>query len=389
MNRKMPYDRVLVLTVLGLLLIGLIMVSSASSVVSLQEYKSASAIFHRQLVSIGVGLVLMFLIMRFDYHWLEHRYLVWTGAAVTVLVLVWALLGPEVNGVKRWISVGPTRFQPSEGAKFAVILLASYYLTRHGGQIRTFNRQLLICISVIGLITGLIVLEPDFGTATSIAVACGLLFFLAGLQYRFLAVGLAALIPAMFAMIYFSPYRWTRLIAFWDPEAHPYTSGYQILQSLVAVGSGGLTGKGLAQGTQKLFFLPEPHTDFIYAVIAEEAGLAGCLAVLLLFLVLFWRGIRIGLRADTLFGTFLGLGITTLITFQALFNMSVVLSLCPTKGIPLPFISVGGSSAIVMLSAIGILLNISKYTRGQVGVDTRPVPVAEVRPFPGLVSARR
>jgi cell division protein FtsW len=349
-------------------------------VVSLQEPQAS--VFSRQLVSVALGIALMLLFMRFDYHWLEHRYLAWGSVMLAGAALVWALLGPEVSGVRRWIQLGPTRFQPSEAAKFAVILVTAHCLSRQDGRLR-LDRTMLACIGTILAVFVLIVVEPDFGTATTLIVPCGLLFFLAGLQYRWLAVAIGVAIPSLFLMIRLSPYRWERLVAFWDPEAAPYTTGYQILQSLVAVGSGGVTGKGLAQGTQKLFFLPEPHTDFIYAVIAEETGLVGCVGVLAMFVVVFWRGLRIGMRADTVFGSFLGLGI--LITFQALFNMSVVLSLCPTKGIPLPFISVGGSSAIVMLSAIGVLLNISKYTRGQVGVDCGPSPAEARRPFPGLV----
>ncbi|GAB4126121.1 MAG: putative lipid II flippase FtsW [Acidobacteriota bacterium] len=383
MNRKMPYDRVLVVTVFALLFFGLLMVSSASTVVSLQEPQAS--VFSRQLVSVAVGIGLMLLFMRFDYHWLEHRYLAWGSVVLAGAALIWVLLGPEVNGVRRWIPLGPTRFQPSEAAKFAVVLLTAHCLAKQDGRLQRLDRTMWACIGTILAVFALIVVEPDFGTATTLMVACGLLFFLAGLQYRWLAVAIGIAIPSLFLMIRLSPYRWERLVAFWDPEAAPYTTGYQILQSLVAVGSGGVTGKGLAQGTQKLFFLPEPHTDFIYAVIAEETGLVGCLAVLAMFLVVFWRGLRIGMRADTVFGNFLGLGITGLITFQALFNMSVVLSLCPTKGIPLPFISVGGSSAIVMLSAIGVLLNISKYTRGQVGVSVSPSRAETSRPFPGLV----
>ncbi len=386
MNRKMPYDRVLVVTVFALLFFGLLMVSSASTVVSLQEPQAS--LFSRQVVSVAIGVVLMLLFMRFDYHWLEHSYLAWGSVALAGGALIWALFGPEVNGVRRWIPLGPTRFQPSEAAKFAVILMTAHCLARQDGRLQRLDRSMAACIATILAVFVLIVLEPDFGTATTLMVACGLMFFLAGLEFRWLALVTGSAVPVLFLMIRLSPYRWERLIAFWDPEAAPYTTGYQILQSLVAVGSGGITGKGLAQGTQKLFFLPEPHTDFIYAVIGEETGLVGCLAVLAMFLVLFWRGVRIGLRADTVFGNFLGLGITGLITFQALFNMSVVLSLCPTKGIPLPFISVGGSSAVVMFSAVGVLLNISKYTRGQVGVVPEPSP-SGARPFPGLVAHGR
>jgi cell division protein FtsW len=189
------------------------------------------------------------------------------------------------------------------------------------------------------------------------------MLFLGGLRFRYYVGGLLIAAPIFYFLVLRAEYRRGRILAFLDPASDPYGLGYQIRQSLTAVGSGGLTGVGLAQGTQKLFYLPEPHTDFIFAVIGEEVGLLGCLTILMLFGALFWRGIKVSLRADTLFGTYLGLGIISIIVFQAFFNISVVLSLCPTKGIPLPFISVGGSSMLVMLAGTGILLNISKHAR--------------------------
>jgi cell division protein FtsW len=368
MNRKVPYDQFLILIILGLVGIGLMVVFSASSLISKDIYGSSSSIFMRQLISVAIGLALLFAAMRTDYHRYQKPEVVVAFLIGVFLLLFWALLSPGVNGVHRWVQIGPMRFQPSELAKLAVILLTSYFLVHRGGRVERIDKGFALFGGIVGSIILMVLIAPDFGTSASIAAIAALLLFFAGLQYRYYAGAALAVAPLIYVLVYSVPYRRQRVLAFLDPEADPQGSGYQILQSLSAVGSGGLTGKGLAQGTQKLFFLPEPHTDFIFAVIGEELGLLGCLSVLGLFILLFWRGIRIAVRADTVFGTYLGLGIVSMIAIQALFNMSVVLSLCPTKGIPLPFVSVGGSSMLVMLTATGILLNISRHTRGQLRI---------------------
>jgi cell division protein FtsW len=239
----------------------------------------------------------------------------------------------------------------------------SYFLVKKGGKVEHLDKSAISYLVLLGSIVLLVFAEPDLGTATSLALTIALMLFLGGLRFRYYLGGFLVAAPLFYFLVLRAEYRRGRILAFLDPASDPYGLGYQIRQSLTAVGSGGLTGVGLAQGSQKLFYLPEPHTDFIFAVIGEEVGLLGCLTILLLFVALFWRGIRVSLRADTLFGTYLGLGIISVIVFQAFFNISVVLSLCPTKGIPLPFISVGGSSMLVMLAAAGILLNISKHAR--------------------------
>ncbi len=365
MIRRMPYDRILILSVLTLSAIGLVILFSASSVISRELYGSSTAIFTKQLYAVLLGLGLMFLAMRLDYRTYQNRYILAALLAVAIALLGWALASPDVNGVHRWVRIGPMRFQPSEIAKLGVILVTSYYLVAAGGQIRDFEKRMLWYFAPLGVMMLLVLMEPDFGTTTSLAFTLALLFFIAGLPWRYYFGALLLAAPGFYFLIYRVPYRWNRLLAFWDPEADPHGSGYQILQSLIAVGSGGLGGKGLAQSTQKLFFLPEAQTDFIFAVLAEELGIWGSTIVLLLFLVVLWRGIRISLRANTLFGTYVGLGIVCMIVFQALFNISVVLSICPTKGIPLPFISAGGSSVLVMLISVGILLNISRNSAVQ------------------------
>lgn len=364
-NRKVPYDQILIIIVLTLVGFGLIMVFSASSIVSNQLFDSSTHIFIRQLAYALMGIGLLIAAMRVDYHIYQNPILVYTFMAVAVIMLAAALFGPEINGVNRWIQLGMFRFQPSELSKLAVILLTAFILVKKGGRIETLDRELLYMLFGIGAVLVLILVEPDFGTTTTIAVIVGLLLFLAGLRFRYYLACVLVAVPAFYFLVYQVPYRRERILSFLNPGADPFGSGYQILQSLVAVGSGGVLGKGLSQGTQKLFFLPEPHSDFIFAVIGEEFGLIGSGLLVILFGVFLWRGIRISLRADTVFGTYVGLGIVLAIAFQAFFNISVVLSLCPAKGIPLPFISVGGSSLLVTLFSVGILLNISKHSRGQ------------------------
>ncbi len=394
MKMRMPYDRMLIVLVLILLGVGLVMVFSASSVISKELYGSSTAIFTKQLYSVALGLVLMLVAMQIDYRLFANRFVVGLLVLTSFGLLAWALASPNINEVHRWIQLGPMRFQPSEVAKLAVIFMTAYLLVKHGGRIRIIDRPVLLYLAILAAILVLVLAEPDFGTTTSIAMTAALLLFVGGLPIRYYLGAALAACPLFFFLVYQVPYRRVRLLAFLDPEADPFGASYQVLQSLIAVGSGGLTGKGLAQGTQKLFFLPEPHTDFIFAVIGEETGLWGCALVLALFLLLLWRGLRVALRSDTLFGTYVGLGIIAMITLQALFNMSVVLSLCPTKGIPLPFISVGGSSVLIMLTAMGVLLNISKHGQpplpaapeGRSSATNRP---AELKPIPVIAPMQR
>jgi cell division protein FtsW len=361
---------------------GLVIVFSASSVVSKELYGPSTAIFFRQLASVTIGLLLFFVAMRTDYHILGRKPVLYCLLGISVILLAWALLSPGINGVNRWILLGPFRFQPSEAAKLTAIVLTAYFLARKGGQVKEIDRDMLTYLAVLLAMIIMILAAPDFGTSTSLAATAALMLFLAGFKFRYYLAGALLACPILYFLIYLVPYRRQRILAFIDPSADPQGSGYQIIQSLVAVGSGGITGKGLAQGTQKLFFLPEPHTDFIYAVVGEELGLLGCTLILALFVLFLWRGIRVSLRADTVFGTFLGLGIVMMIVFQALFNISVVLSLVPTKGIPLPFVSVGGSSILIMLVSVGVLLNISRHTRGVVS----PSATAAAAAWHGMAS---
>jgi cell division protein FtsW len=266
-----------------------------------------------------------------------------------------------VNGARRWLHVGPLGVQPSELAKIVVIMFTAALLERRMDRINEPASSLLPIGIVTGAVVGLILVEPDLGTAVSVLVIAMAMVFAAGISYRYV-VSLALLsLPALYLVVMFSPYRAQRMMAFLDPWADAQGAGYQAIQSMIAVGTGGFFGRGLMGGMQKLYYLPEPHNDFIYAVIAEELGLIGATTVLICFCVIAWRGLRTAARAPDRFGAFLAVGLTAMIAFQALLNISVVIGLAPTKGIPLPFVSAGGSSLLINLLGMAILLNVSQH----------------------------
>ncbi|HSR51133.1 MAG TPA: putative lipid II flippase FtsW [Acidobacteriota bacterium] len=371
MTRRMPYDQHLIVISLFLAGLGLVMVSSASSAVSQEVYGSASAIFMRQLTATLIGLGGLLVAMRFDYHLLENRWVI----GLLMILAVAGLILPHVMGggpAARWIRIGPLQFQPSEAAKLTAVVFTAYYLSRRGVNLASFRRGLVPYLTAVGLLIALILAGRDLGTAALVVGVCGMLLYLGGLRYLHMPILAGAGALGAVALILTEPYRLQRVLSWFEPGRDVQGAGYQIHQSLIAVGSGQLSGKGLAEGTQKLHFLPEPHTDFIFAVLGEELGLVGCLVLLLLFGFFLWRGVRIALRADSLFGFYLALGIVSMIVLQALVNISVVLHLLPTKGLPLPFISVGGSSQMVLLTAVGLLLNISKHTRADADVNVIP-----------------
>jgi cell division protein FtsW len=308
--------------------------------------------------------------MRIDYRTYRQPVVIWTGLAVVVLALIAVLFGHARNGANRWLLFGQLGVQPSELAMIVVIVFIAALLERRMDRIDEPAYALLPIGLVLGLVVALILREPDLGTSVSIVVIAAVMVFAAGIDYRYVTgVGLAA-IPALYFLLASSDYRWRRVMAFLDPWANPLTDGFQIIQSLIAVGTGGMLGRGLMNGVQKLFYLPEPHNDFIYAVIAEELGFVGATVVVACFCVITWRGLRTALRAPDRFGAFLALGLTTMIAFQAFFNVSVVLGLLPTKGIPLPFVSYGGSSLLINLVGMGILLNVSQHASSSRVVTT-------------------
>jgi cell division protein FtsW len=271
------------------------------------------------------------------------------------------LFRAPINGTRRWFGVGGIGVQPSELAKMTAILFSAALLERRMDRINEVRYALVPVGVVIAVLTGLIMLQPDYGTAVSLLVIVGAIVFAAGLSYRYIFGLVLVMLPVLWVVLMSADYRRRRLFAFLNPWDDPLGDGFQIIQSLIAVGTGGVFGRGLMAGVQKLFYLPEPHTDFIYAVIGEELGLAGATAVLVCFCVITWRGLRTAVRAPDRFGALLAIGLTTMVAFQAFVNISVVLGLMPTKGIPLPFVSAGGSSLLISLVGMGILLNVSQH----------------------------
>jgi cell division protein FtsW len=268
---------------------------------------------------------------------------------------------PPHNNARRWFGVGDLGGQPSELAKLSAIFFIAALLERRMHRINEIGYALLPIGIVVSCLFGLIMLEPDFGTSMSLVIVAATMVFAAGLNYTsFLGAVLAAL-PVLAVLMMGAGYRRRRLLTFLNPWQDPLGDGFQVIQSLIAVGTGGVWGRGLMNGVQKLFYLPEPHTDFIYSVISEELGLVGATAVVICFCVITWRGLRVALRAPDMFGAFLALGLTTMVAVQAFVNISVVLGLMPTKGIPLPLVSAGGSSLLINLVGMGILLNVSQH----------------------------
>src|SRR5437870_8723980 len=361
MPQKLQVDKWLFSVTVGLALFGVVMVYSASAVIAVEEHHGQFHYVIKQAVWTLLGFAAMFAAMRFDYQSLNRRWIIYGLLLVTLFLLVAVFAFSPVNGARRWIKLAGFSAQPSEIAKLSLILFLARLLDRRAGAEASFWKTFLPCMVVLAAFAGLVVKEPDLGTALMLAIICFVICFAAGVRPRHMVY---ASVPALLfvgKMLIFTPFRWRRLASFIDPWADQQGAGYQVVQSLIAVGSGGTHGLGFAQGRQKLLFLPFAHSDFIFAVISEELGLVGALIVVFVFAVFLWRGTRAALRAPDRFGTLLGLGVVVGIIAQALLNISVVLALVPTKGIPLPFISYGGSSLVPTLAAVGILLNISQY----------------------------
>ncbi len=352
---------------LALCLLGAVMIFSASAVTAQQQYGHSYIFLVRQAAWLFIGLLGMFALMRTDYRRLREPAVIYPVVCVVLLLLMGTFFLDKSHATHRWIKFGPVGIQPSELAKLATILYLAWFLdqkrrNKASMEFRKedFWRTIFPAAGPIFVYVVLILLQPDLGTSIDILVVATAILFVAGLSWKWIAVGLAGAIPVVYLLITQVAYRQARLMAFLHPDSDPQGAGFQLLQSLIAVGSGGFTGVGLMESKQKLFYLPEAHTDFIYAVICEELGFIGAMIVIALFVVYGWRGIRAAFSAPDGFGRLLALGITAMVLCQALINFAVVLGMVPTKGIPLPFISYGGSSLLVMLLATGVLLNISQ-----------------------------
>jgi cell division protein FtsW len=376
MARKLKSDKLLFVATLLLVCTGVVMVYSASAVMAMERWQQPYLFLVKQLAWAVMGLAVMPIIMRIDYRNYRQPAVIWAGLAVAGLTLVAVLFGPSRNGATRWLAIGPLGIQPSELAKITIIIFMAALLERRMDRIDDLKYSLLPIGVVLGAIVGLILLEPDLGTAICVVTIAAVMVFSAGINYRYVVGLMLAAIPALYFVIASSEYRRRRVFAFIDPWADPLGDGWQMIQSMIAVGTGGVFGRGLMGGVQKLFYLPEPHNDFIYSVIGEELGLIGTSLVLACFCVITWRGLRTAVRAPDRFGAFLAIGLTTMVAFQAFFNISVVLGLLPTKGIPLPFVSAGGSSLLINLVGMGILLNVSQHA-SSTHVVTTALPTAD------------
>jgi len=363
MAKKLSVDGVLFAVTMGLLFFGLVMLYSASAVVADAAHRSSYFFLIKQVLWATIGLLVMFVFMKLDYRRLRRPVLVYGFLFLSVAFLIAVLFSPPLKNAHRWIRLGLLSFQPSEVAKLSLVLAVAYFLDQKRERIDDFFAGLFLPLVVTVSLAFLVLIEPDFGTAACLLFVGFCLFFVAGSPFRYLMGLAAAAAPLMYFLIIRVDYRRDRLLTFIDPFEDPLGRGFQIIQSLIAVGTGGIMGVGFMRSRQKMFYLPEPHTDFIFSVIGEELGLIGAIALLGAFVVVLWRGVVIARRAPDFFGTLLASGLTALIVGQALMNLSVSLGLLPTTGIPLPFISAGGSSLVTSLAAVGLLLGISQHAR--------------------------
>lgn len=365
MPRVLRPDKLLLMSVTVLVIMGIAMVWSASAIIALKSHGSPYYFFWKHILWALVGICGMTAAYFIDYS--VYRRLALPLLALTGLLLLLVLIpgiGSEIGGVKRWFHWGPTSFQPSEMAKLTSIIFLSASMALSGERLRDFGGGLLPNLVMVGCICILVILEPDLGSTICIFAVSMIFLFLGGARLWHIFLVVLSALPLFLISIYYKPYQMKRLMAFLDPWKDPGNSGFQIIQSMVALGHGGLNGLGLGDGWQKLFFLPAAHTDFVLAVIGEELGLLGVLTVFVLFSIFWWRGVRIAMTAPDDFSRFLALGITIMITFQAVVNAGVVVGILPTKGLTMPFLSYGGTSLAVNLFAVGILLNISQFRTG-------------------------
>jgi cell division protein FtsW len=360
MAKRVGVDKWLFGVVLLLVLFGLVTVFSASAVMAQASLGSPYSYVMRQALWAVLGLLAMVGLMRVDYRNYNNPRVVFPAVAVTTLMLIGVFAMSGMNGAHRWIRVAGVTLQPSELAKPVLVLFLAYFLQTRIHLMDDVKGTILRAVAVPLTFTALILKEPDLGTGLVCMAVTALMLYLAGARKRYFAIGAALASPVMYYMLFHVKFRHDRMLAFLNPEADPRGTGFHILQSLIAVGTGGIRGLGLMEGRQKLFYLPEVQTDFIFANICEELGLIGALLIVGLFVALAYRGLRAAFLSTDPFARFLAFGITTAILIQAFFNMSVVLALLPTKGIPLPFISSGGTSIFITLAGMGVLLNITR-----------------------------
>ncbi|PRR78752.1 Lipid II flippase FtsW [Clostridium liquoris] len=357
-NKMSSIDFLLFSVIMLLVALGVVMVYSASSYFAFYKYKDSMYFLKRQALWAAIGIFAMFVTINIDY----HKYKKYTKLImiITTILLCVVFLFPERNGARRWIPLGPASLQPSEIAKYAVVLYLAKSIDAKGEKIKSFFYGVIPYLLVAGFYAGLVYLEKNLSIATVIMAVTFFILFVAGAKLKHLATVVLPVILAGMAAILLVPFRRDRFFSYRNPWVDPQKTGYQLIQSFLALGSGGIWGVGLGQSRQKCYYIPEPHNDFIFAVIGEELGLIGCTFVIILFVIFIWRGVVTAVKAKDTFGTLLATGITSVIAVQALINIAVVTGSIPVTGVPLPFISYGGSSLLVNMTAMGVLLNISR-----------------------------
>ncbi|HHY13427.1 MAG TPA: stage V sporulation protein E [Thermoanaerobacterales bacterium] len=361
-SRKKSPDFIIIITVLLLLSIGIVMVFSSSSVWAFHRYKDSFYFLKRQLFSTGLGLLSMFFLMNYDYrNFAKFSKLVMIIVILLLILVLIPGIGHEINNARRWIKIMSFTIQPSEIAKLGVIIYTATGLANKRDKIGNLINGIMPFMIILGIVCLLILKQPDMSTAVVIAGTVMIMLFAAGAKMIHLASLVAAGLPLVVYFAMSEEYRWRRITSIFDPWADSLDTGYQLIQSLYALGSGGLLGLGLGRSRQKFFYLPEPQSDFIFSILCEELGFIGGTFVIILFLVLFWRGIRVAIKAPDYLGSILAAGIIGWIGFQSLINIGVVTASMPVTGLTLPFLSYGGSSLILTLMGIGILLNISRH----------------------------
>jgi cell division protein FtsW len=360
MAKRVSVDRWLFTVTMLLVFVGLVMVFSASAVMAKDKYGSPYAFLLRQLLWAVAGLVAMVVAMRVDYRRYKSPAVVFSLMGLTTLLLISVFFLDRSHNTHRWIRWGGFSLQPSELAKPVLILFLAYFLEGRTKSMDDWRNTLLPAAAPVLVFLGLIVLQPDLGTAIACSGIAACILFVAEMRMKYFGYAFGAALLPLYLLIFHVSWRRGRILAFLNPYADRQGTGFHIIQSLIAVATGGVTGTGLMEGKQKLFYLPEPHTDFIFAVTAEELGLVGAMFVVTLFAIFLWRGMRASWRTEDVFGRYLAVGITSMVVLQAFINISVVLGMMPTKGIPLPLVSYGGSSLFVTLACVGVLLNITK-----------------------------
>ncbi|HBN27092.1 MAG TPA: putative lipid II flippase FtsW [Desulfobacteraceae bacterium] len=357
------YDFKLIFPVIFLVGTGIIMIYSASSALALERFKGEYFFVQRQAVYALIGLAGMFFCAHFPYRYYQRLAYPLLILSIVLLILVFTPLGYSAGGARRWLYISGQSLQPLEFARFAMIIFLAYSLDKKQNIIKTFSRGLLPHFLLLGIFTGLIMFQPDFGGVTMLWVVTLVILFAGRVCFLHLSFFFALMLPAAFCFIFFSNYRLRRFLAFIDPWKYKQDGGHHIIQSLIAFDSGGVWGAGVGKSLQKLFYLPEPHTDFIFSIVGEELGLCGVLLIIIIYSFILWKGLMISNNAPDLFGSLLAIGITASIGLQAFTNMGVTMGVLPTKGLTLPFLSYGGTSLLIFMASMGILMNIGRSSK--------------------------